>query len=121
MKLVVMMLKLLHDQGKFISLWKRNMLKFTAIYLCPLLQISPPTVTMTPLHCLPHWSMPGRTSLSCSGPHGTMNVMADAQTGRSDTAAGTVQGAEIFSAIYRSSHLDCSTMSPICMNPIKTS
>lgn len=36
-----MMLKLLNDQGKFKSLWKRNMLKFTDIYLCPLFRISP--------------------------------------------------------------------------------
>lgn len=53
MNLVVTMLKLLHDQRKFKSLWKRNMLKFTAIYLYPLFQISPSTVTMTPLQHLP--------------------------------------------------------------------
>lgn len=57
MRLVVMMLKLLHDQGKFKSLWKRNMLKFTAIYLYPSSQISPllqqpwhlSTISPTPL------------------------------------------------------------------------
>lgn len=42
MKLAVMMLKLLHEQEekKFKSLPKRNMMRFTTIYLHPLSQVS---------------------------------------------------------------------------------
>lgn len=72
MKSVVMMLKLLNDQGKFKSMWKRNMLKFTDIYLCPLFRISPsycdhdtpPTISPT------HWCLAGHQSraLTLMGP-----------------------------------------------------
>lgn len=76
------MLKLLRDQGKCKSLWKRNMLKFTAIYLYPSFQISPSYWDMTPLHHCPYSSLPDRTSVSCFHSHGTVNVMVDAQMRR---------------------------------------